>query len=82
MNTAAIRKMSIMSVLSHIPESYLDNIEMYFDALTKDTWASSSENKSLKGIWKDAGFEKIVDLEGEIRDLRYEIQDGILARSL
>ena len=35
----------------------------------------------MKGIWKDTGFEKIVDLEGEIRSLRKETGRQILGKS-
>nr|VFJ72076.1 MAG: hypothetical protein BECKFW1821C_GA0114237_10313 [Candidatus Kentron sp. FW] len=82
MNTTAMKKMAIIQALSHIPEIHIDNIKLYFDILLKNTRPLPSANGSLKGIWKDTGFEKITDLEEEIRNIRDEIQDDILARSV
>lgn len=36
-----------------------------------------SENRSLKGIWADAGFESLEDLEAAIRSVRQELQASI-----
>nr|VFK79761.1 MAG: hypothetical protein BECKSD772D_GA0070982_10642 [Candidatus Kentron sp. SD] len=80
MNTAAIKRMTIVQALSHIPETYLDSVKTYVDTLMKSTWTPPSINQSLEGIWKDIGFEKIMDLEEEIQDIRHEIQTDILAR--
>ena len=40
------------------------------------------KNVSLKGIWRDKGFEKIVDYEKEVRQLRKELSDSILKRDI
>jgi hypothetical protein len=37
----------------------------------------SKEPKTLKGIWIKKGFEKIVDLERELRKTRLEIQNQL-----
>ena len=42
----------------------------------------SSGRKSLAGIWKDSGFERIPDLEGEIRGARNELSATIARRRL
>jgi len=79
MNTTAMKKIAIVQALSHIPETHLDNIKVYFDTLLEDT-QPLSPNHSLKGIWRGIGFEKLIDPEGEIRNARYEMQDDILTR--
>jgi len=38
------------------------------------------ENRSLKGIWADAGLESIEDLEEAIRSVRRELQASIERR--
>jgi len=38
--------------------------------------------RSLKGIWKHQGFERIHDLEGELKTLRAELNANILKREL
>jgi hypothetical protein len=37
-------------------------------------------NRSLKGIWSNKGFEKIADLEGELKEARKQLSDAILTR--
>lgn len=38
-------------------------------------------NRDLNGIWKDAGFEKLSDLQQNIREARQELQEKILERA-
>ena len=35
---------------------------------------------NLRGIWKDIGFEKITDIESELKNARKEIKDAVLKR--
>ncbi len=37
---------------------------------------------SLKGIWKNKGFEKILDLESEIASIRHELSEAILKKKI
>jgi hypothetical protein len=77
MNPAAIKKMTIIHELSRVPESSLDRVQRYLDAILQDIQLPVPTNQSLKGIWKHAGFEKIVNVEEEIRNVRHELQDAI-----
>lgn len=36
---------------------------------------------SLKGIWKDKGFEKIPDMDAEFKAIRQELGDSILRKN-
>ena len=36
--------------------------------------------KTLGGVWKNRGFEKIKSLDAEIREIRKELGDQILER--
>ena len=38
-------------------------------------------HRNSKGIWEDAGFEKMPDLEQDIREARQELQEKILERA-
>ncbi len=82
MNTVAIKKMTIIHELSRIPETSLDRVKRYLDSMLQDIQVSVPTNQSLKGIWKDAGFEKIVNMEEEIRNVRHELQEAILTRQV
>ena len=61
MNTAAIKKSTIIKALSRIPDNSLDNVEIYIESLLINLQSPSLKNQSLKGIWKDAGFENILE---------------------
>jgi uncharacterized lipoprotein YddW (UPF0748 family) len=82
MNTIAITKSTIIQELSRIPETSLYTVKMYLDTLLTDVQASSLKNQSLRGIWKDQGFEKIVNLPKELHQIRQELQEHILQRTL
>jgi hypothetical protein len=49
---------------------------------TIKTTGKQKEPKTLAGIWKNKGFEKIKDLDGEIRNLRKELGNQILERHI
>ena len=36
----------------------------------------------LKGIWKNKGFEKIINLEAEIESTRHELSEAILKKKI
>ncbi len=81
MNTVAMKKVTLMHELSRIPEARLDTVMTYFENLLADIPVPSCQNQSLKGMWKGVGFEKIVDLEQELHNIRQELQDTILKRT-
>lgn len=80
MNAAAIKKMEIMNELSLIPDSKLDEIRKFIYSMIEESGTMEMKNFSLKGIWKNKGFEKIIDLEAEIKKARMELGDAILRR--
>jgi hypothetical protein len=80
MNAAAVKKMEIVRELSLIPESKLDSIRMYIDSILRDSKPLAKSNRSLQGIWSEKGFEKISDLDAEIRETRKQLSDSILKR--
>jgi len=80
MNTAAITKSEIIQELSRIPEEELYIVKRYIDSIVGKYPNIPLENRNLKGIWKDFGFEKLADLEQEIQEARQELQKTILER--
>jgi hypothetical protein len=82
MNTAAIKKIEIISKLFRIPEKALDKVESCIESILTESNVVPQQNRSLKGIWKDKGVDKIVDLEREIKQIRKELSDSILKREL
>ena len=81
MNTPALTKLTIISELSRIPDDSLHKVRMYLDSLLAELHASPPKKQSLQGIWKDAGFEKLANLEDELRIVRKELDASILRRT-
>ncbi|MCI5146801.1 MAG: hypothetical protein D3923_15070 [Candidatus Electrothrix sp. AR3] len=67
MNTTAMKKIEIVNALSRVPGSSLDKIKAYIDTFVAEPNKSTQPESSLKGICKDKGFERITDLDAELR---------------
>lgn len=80
MNTAAIKKTELIKQLSRVAEKDLDKIRRYIESVLTESTATTQRRHSLKGIWKDKGFDRLGDLEKEIRQARKELSDSILKR--
>ena len=82
MNTTAIKKLEIVKELSQVPNSSLDKIKIFIESILEASNSTLKNNRSLKGIWKDKGFEKIDNLDDEIKKARKQIADSILKKEL
>ena len=80
MNLAAIKKTEIVKELSLIPDEKLDSVRTCIDAILMESQQLIKSGRSLKGIWSNKGFEKIIDLEGELKKARKESDDAILKK--
>ena len=80
MNTTAIKKIEIVNALSRVPASSLDKIKAYIETFVAAPDKPTQRNPSLKGIWKNKGFEKINDLDTELKEARQQLGSSILAR--
>ena len=65
MQTAAVKKMELINQIARLPEQKIVEVEYFIQQLLAQLEVKKSEPISLKGIWKNKGFEKIVDLEKE-----------------
>jgi hypothetical protein len=79
-NIAAVTKSAIIRNLSFIPNTDLDNVRTYIQFLLDERKIPVPKNQSLKGMWKDVGFEKLISLEDELSSVRHQLQDTILQR--
>ncbi len=80
MRTAAIQKIELMKELSLIPSEKYQDVKAVFDKILTQSQITKPKVKKLKGIWKNIGFEKIADLESELKNVRKEIKDAVLKR--
>lgn len=69
-------KYAIMRELSYVPPERLNEVETFIKFILFKSKTSMNkrrrEPKTLAGIWKNKGFEKIANLDEEIRNLRRE----------
>ena len=82
MDAVAANKIDILKKLSRVPDGSLEKVRDYLDALLADVEKEPHGEKSLKGIWEGSGFEKLIDLEAEVKKVRKELQEDILNRAL
>lgn len=73
MNKAHVTRLEIISNLAFVPSNNLEEIKNFVDFILFKNKAKARKPISVRGIWKDKGFEKI-DIEKEIKTLRKEIQ--------
>jgi c-di-AMP phosphodiesterase-like protein len=76
MNATAFKQIEITQHLSLLTEQQLEQINQYLKTLFVPV---SENNQSLKGIWKNKGFEKI-DEVAELKQIREELNQSILQR--
>jgi hypothetical protein len=79
---AAALKTAIVRDLDRLEVDGLGEIRTQVAALLAATGKKGGERKSLAGIWQGHGFERIVDLEGEIREARKDLSEAIARRRL
>ena len=80
MQTTAMQKIKLMKIISVIPQENFKEIKTFIDFVLAQSQVSIPKQISLQGIWKNKGFENIIDLETELREIRKEMNDAILNR--
>ena len=81
MQTAAVKKMQLINKIAKLPEQKISEVDSFIQRLLAQLEFKKPEPISLKGIWKNKGFEKIADLEGELKTIRQELNDSILKKA-
>ena len=76
MNTINLKKLEIISNLSVVPIDKLDEISSYIKYVLFKSKTKKSNLVSIKGIWKNKGFENI-NVENELKNIRKEIQTNL-----
>ena len=80
MTTRAIELTEIKRDLANLPADKLSDVREYVRKLLRKSRPAPSNVESLEGIWEGLGWEKIEDLEGEIRKMRKESSENILKK--
>ena len=82
MQSTAMRKMELMHNITKLPDQKLGEVEKFVKSIWAQLEVAPSKPISLKGIWKNKGFEKISDLESELKLVRSELSNSILKKEI
>lgn len=76
MNTTALKQLEISQQLAFLSDQQLEKIDQYLKTLFTP---ATENNQSLKGIWKNKGFEKLDEIS-ELKKIRQELNQSILKK--
>ncbi|HOF00900.1 MAG TPA: DUF2281 domain-containing protein [Spirochaetota bacterium] len=77
MVTAKIKEKIKMNI-NKMPEEYLKDIDNYIEYILFKSSKKNAMSEKFEGIWKDIGFEKIIDVDNEIRNIRNKSQADLI----
>jgi hypothetical protein len=79
MKNQGITIAKVKQKLYRIPPDRLQEIDDFIDfVLTKPLSRPSRRIEKLEGIWKELGFERILDLDQSIREIRIESEKSVV----
>ena len=78
----AIKILEMKRNLEEIPPARLAEIDRYLKSLRLKKKLKVKQPVTLKGIWANKGFEKIIRAEAKINLLRKELSQQILSKKL
>lgn len=82
MFNTAIKILEMKHDLEEIPKARLAEVDRYLKSLRFKKKLKVKQPQTLKGIWANKGFEKILDIEREISLSRIELGQQILSKKL
>ena len=80
MQTTAMTLNKIRSKLAKVPDDKLSEIDDFVEFILQKSRSKGKKIVKLEGIWKGLGFEKIDNLESEIKKIRKESEELIAQR--
>ncbi len=78
----AIKILEMKRNLDEIPPARLAEVDRYLKSIRLKKKSKAKQPVTLKGIWANKGFEKIIREESEIILLRKELGQQILSKKL
>jgi len=82
MQTTAAQMTTIQKKLTILPRERLQQVADFVEFILSQSKVEHKKIIKLGGIWKNVGFEKIGDLEAEIRGIRQEASLAILNKEI
>lgn len=78
----AIKILEMKRDLEEIPHARLAEVDRYLKSLRFKKKLKAKPPRTLKGIWANKGFEKIIDTEKEIASSRVDLGKQILSKKV
>jgi len=82
MQTTAAQMTTIQKKLTILPRERLQQVADFVEFILSQSKVEHKKIIKLGGTWKNIGFEKIADLDAEIRKIRQEASLSILNKEL
>lgn len=82
MHSKAIKINEIYKALTMLPDEKLNEVKDFIDFIQYKFQTGEKPVVKLKGIWEGKGFEKISDLEGEIKSIKKDIASTVLKKKI
>ncbi len=78
MHDLSYKKLALNKKIALLPDDKINKIMAFIDDILKSTDSNSLKRVNLCGIWKNKGFEKIENLESEIKKVRKQLNNSTL----
>jgi len=82
MQSRAMKKIEINKKLSLISEDKIDEVTDFIEFILLKSKAQKRSSVRLRGVWKNKAFDKIKDMESELKEIKKNLTDSILNRNI
>lgn len=82
MQTKTLKIDEIYKELTKLPDEKLDEVKDFIDFVHFKSQAEKKAVVKLKGIWSGKGFEKIQNLEAELKSAKRELAETIFKKKI
>ena len=81
MQSKALHIAQIYKGINLLPEDKLLEVKDFIEFLCVKATPRKRNVAKLGGIWQGKGFEKLSDLEGELKDIRMKTAESMLGKA-
>lgn len=72
-----MKNLFALNKIAKLPEQKLSEVDSFIQKIFLQLKFEKPKPENLKGIWKNKGFEKLADLDAEIKQIRNELNESI-----
>ena len=78
--SCTVSRRNIRRNLNKIPPNKLKEVNDFIEFVLEKYTTQERKILKFEGIWQDLGFEKLANLESQIRELREDVDNSLLNR--